>query len=188
MTDLAALAERDALPPEFRFLVAAFPRAGWAAAAGPFTAFYLERHEFFRAVTARLETETETFLDGGAEPWRFAGAVSRFGSLFLTQLHAHHRIEDEHYFPRISGLEPRATRAFDLLEADHHAMDCILARFGDDANAAIRAAETDARLRDADRLRITLVETRRLLARHLTDEEDIVVPLMLKFGEDAALD
>ena len=187
MTDLAALAERDALPPEFRFLVAEFPREGWAAAAGPFTAFYLERHEFFRGVTARLEAETETFLDDGADPRRFAGAVSRFGSLFLTQLHAHHRIEDEHYFPRISGLEPRATRAFDLLESDHHAMDGILARFGTDANAAIAAAE-ETRLAEADRLRATLAETRRLLARHLTDEEDIVVPLMLKFGADAALD
>ena len=181
---LATLAERSGLPDDLQTLVRAFPRAEWRARIGPFTAFYLERHELFRRMSERLRTETEAALDGAIAPQRHAAMVSRLGGQFLTGLHGHHQIEDAHYFPRIAKLEPGVAHAFDLLEADHHEIDAALSAFQDQANAVIRAVIDDRGAHDAaGAFHKGLLTLEGLLARHLEDEEDIVVPLMLKYGE-----
>ena len=41
---------------------------------------------------------------------------------FLQQLHAHHQIEDYHYFPIFRKAEARLIAGFDVLEADHVAL------------------------------------------------------------------
>jgi hypothetical protein len=55
-----------------------------------------------------------------------------------NQLHGHHQIEDHHYFPLLRQKDARIERGFDLLDADHHALDGILNRFVAQANGAIR--------------------------------------------------
>ncbi|MEM7269431.1 MAG: hemerythrin domain-containing protein [Pseudomonadota bacterium] len=187
MNDFLALARRNALPAEFQALVREFPREGWDEGIGPFTQFYLERHELFRRLTAKLSGVAEQFLNGEASTARFGSAVSRHGSMLLTELSTHHHIEDEHYFPKIAALDPRVERAFDLLERDHHDLEESLERFQTLGNLAIEGLEGDGRYQAADRFLTSLAGLDTLLKRHLDDEEDIVVPLMLKYGEEAAL-
>ena len=72
------------------------------------------------------------------------------------------------------------SRGFDILDRDHHALDDILHRYVEAANAVIDA--------DAQSTRETakfLNETQSLealLSRHLIDEEELVVPVILKYG------
>lgn len=38
---------------------------------------------------------------------------------FLSQLHEHHTIEDQHYFPVFQVADQRLARGFDVLERGH---------------------------------------------------------------------
>jgi hypothetical protein len=143
MTDLS-LDIRAGLPETLRFLLEDYPREGWQADPGfhGLVSFWLDRHMMFRQLMARMTQDTEAFLDGGRDPRDFAQAVARYGGTFVNQLHGHHQIEDHHYFPVLRTHEPRIERGFDLLDADHHALDGILERFVGQANGAIQAAGT----------------------------------------------
>lgn len=181
---LLSLTERSGLPEDLQTLVKDFPREDWAGRTGPFTAFYLERHEMFRRMTERMRQDAEAMLSGAISAQRHAAVVSRLGGQFLSGLHGHHQIEDNYYFPRLAPLERGVAHAFDLLEADHTEIDRALSTFQSQANAAIRAAQSDERTRDATgAFHEGLLGLEALLERHLEDEEDIVVPLMLKYGE-----
>ncbi|MEO0930593.1 MAG: hemerythrin domain-containing protein, partial [Pseudomonadota bacterium] len=72
---------------------------------------------------------------------------------------------------------------FDILAKDHHDIDGRLAGFVDAANAVIRHADDRDRLHSvAGAFRADLNTLERLLDRHLIDEEELVVPVILKYG------
>ena len=184
MTLAQHLSDRSRLPAEFRFLVAEFPRDRWTATVGPFTTFYLERHELFRRIAETMTADAEAFLNGG-DPDVFAQRITRLGGLFLDELHSHHQVEDHYYFPRIAQLDKRVSGAFDMLETDHHHLDGALGDFQIATRSAIAASRREDRFVAADRLLSQIRRMDKMLTCHLSDEEDIVVPLMLKYGEAA---
>jgi hemerythrin-like domain-containing protein len=110
--------------------------------------------------------------------------VARYGGLFVNQLHGHHQIEDHHYFPLLRQKDVRIERGFDLLDADHHALDGILNRFVEQANGAIQGAGGPDPKAAAGLLRDGLADLGRLIGRHLEDEEDLIVPVILIHGAD----
>ena len=185
MTDLS-LGTRTGLPEALQVLLRDYPRDGWQADPGfhGLVSFWLDRHMMFRQLMARMTLETQTFLDGGQDARGFAQAVGRFGGLFVNQLHGHHQIEDHHYFPILRTRDARIEHGFDLLDADHHALDGILARFVDQANGAIRGAGGPDPRTGAGRLLAGLGDLERLIDRHLSDEEDLIVPVILRDGPD----
>ena len=178
------LETRTALPEALRVLLADYPREGWQADPGfhGLVSFWLERHMMFRQLMARMTQDTEAFLDGQRDPRAFAQGIARFGGAFVNQLHGHHQIEDDHYFPILRGRDARIERGFDLLDADHHALDGILAGFVDQANGAIRGADGADPRSAAGTLLSGLTGLERLIDRHLTDEEDLIVPVILRDG------
>lgn len=183
MTDLT-LDTRAGLPDALRLLLADYPREGWAAHPRfeGLVSFWLERHMMFRQLMDHMTRETEAFLDAGRDGRGFAQNIARYGGVFVNQLHGHHQIEDHHYFPVLRDREPRIERGFDLLDADHHALDGILNGFVEQANAAIRGVAGDDPRKAAGHLREGLVTLERLIDRHLTDEEDLIVPVILRDG------
>jgi len=183
MTDLS-LDTRTGLPEALRLLLEDYPRDGWQADPGfhGLVSFWLERHMMFRQLMAQMAQDTETFLDGRADPRRFAQGIARYGGAFVNQLHGHHQIEDHHYFPILRDREPRIAHGFDLLDADHHALDGILDRFVGQANAAIQTADGPGAKTAAGVLHGGLADLERLIDRHLTDEEDLIVPVILRDG------
>ncbi|MCC0015367.1 MAG: hemerythrin domain-containing protein [Rhodobiaceae bacterium] len=187
---------RAGLPDHLRELARLFPREGWSAHAnfGPLTQFWLERHAVFRKLMAQLHADAHACADREIDPIRYAPRLSRFGGLFVGQLHEHHHVEDDHYFPILAARERALQRGFDLLDADHHAIAGTLDAFTRDANAVLTSAgapATQGTLPDeaalagqAARFAETLERFDRLLVRHLEDEEEIIVPVLLKHGED----
>lgn len=176
------LTRRTGLPDALRVLVTELPRDEWEAhpAFRGLASFWLDKHLMFRRIATLLREETQARLDKALDPAAHAARVSRLGGMYLGELHGHHNVEDAHYFPVMAGLDARVAHGFDLLDADHHALEALLARFADEANAVIRAgaAGHDA----AGAFLDTVTRLDRFVDRHLADEEDIVVPLILRHG------
>lgn len=180
MTDEALrLEQRAGLPEALRVLLAEYPRTGWQAHpnfAG-LVAFWLDRHLMFRQLTETLIRDAETMVDGGMDRQAYGQRLGRLGSMLVNQLHGHHQIEDMHYFPKLAGLETRLQRGFDLLDSDHHAMDGLLDRFTKSANSVLQGGE-------AGHFHTEVQGFTTLLNRHLVDEEELIVPVILKYGAE----
>jgi len=179
MTGDLSLTARAGLPPALQVLVAELPRLHWPQHPNfhGLASFWLDRHLDFRRVTGLLQDEARARLDGGLDPRAHAARVSRLGGHLIQSLHGHHQIEDHEYFPVMARMDPRVTAGFDLLEADHQALDGLLAAFVTAANAVISGGDGAEAAFETEVSRL-----RGLLIRHLEDEEDLVVPLILRTG------
>ncbi len=183
MNDLA-LETRTGLPDALRVLLEELPREAWARHPQfhGLVSFWLDRHLMFRKLTDHMATETQAMLDKQRDPIGFAQGVARYGGMFVEQLHGHHQIEDQHYFPILAQRDARIIKGFDLLDADHHALDGHIARFVEGANGAIRGAQGKDPRKAAEGFRAGLADMQRLLDRHLVDEEELIVPVILTYG------
>jgi iron-sulfur cluster repair protein YtfE (RIC family) len=180
-----SLTARDGLPEALRVLIADYPRIGWAAHPHfeGLVAFWLSRHRMFRDLMQALANDAEAAMDRRIGGRDYAMRLSRLGGGLIQNLHGHHQIEDHHYFPVLRQQDARIAAGFDLLDADHHALDGLIAGFADVANGAIGAADDAAALTDrAADLRRCMADFQRMLGRHLEDEEDLIVPVILKSG------
>ncbi|MGS4945924.1 hemerythrin domain-containing protein [Meridianimarinicoccus sp. RP-17] len=178
--DPLALGIRTGLPDALRVLADELPRAGWESHPGfaGLAQFWMERHLLFRRLMDALQTDAEARLDGGMSAQDHAARVQRLGGMLVGTLHEHHGVEDAVYFPQMQGMEPRLLRGFEMLDRDHHALDDWLARFTTAANTAIRQPDRDA----VGAFHGELARFAPLLSRHLEDEEDLVVPVILRTG------
>ncbi len=176
------LATRTGLPAEYRLILSELPRAGWPDHRdfNGLAAFWLDRHLAFRQMFLRLRADAEARIDRKLAPDAFAQRLSRQGSHLLSDLIGHHQIEDDAYFPKLARLEPRIARGFDMLDADHHALHDLIDRFAKGANAALQAKDEAAQREKTARFLTDLKDFERLLARHLDDEEDLILPVVLK--------
>lgn len=178
------LAHRTGLPDALRVLADVLPRSGWEAHPNfdALTRFWLDRHLMFRDVLGRLRRGSDLYLDRKVDPERHAGETARYAGFLLNQLHGHHGIEDHHYFPALIGLDGRLVRGFELLDRDHQALDGHINGLAETTNAFLRSlGETDERDRAAA-LGGALGRFETFLDRHLTDEEDLVVPVILTYA------
>ncbi|QPH53810.1 hemerythrin domain-containing protein [Pontivivens ytuae] len=177
------LAKRTGLPDALRVLVEAYPRETWEAHPNfdQLTQFWLDRHLMFRQMLAALTGGTEDFLDGQIDARDYAQEIGRMGQAMLQELHSHHSIEDAHYFPVLARQDARLDRGFEMLDRDHHALGEAMQSFADCANTLLPALAKDGR-REAGAMGTELVRFHRFLDRHLQDEEELVVPVLLKYA------
>jgi iron-sulfur cluster repair protein YtfE (RIC family) len=182
------LARRSGWPEDLRVLISRFPREQWEGHAnlGEMARFWLSRHAMFRELSVNIEQVTANFLKGDIPAAEFPRQLVPRLQFLLSQLNVHHQIEDEHYFPIFRAAEERLARGFDVLEGDHNAIHADMAATAETANALLRALadKSDARTQGDDYARAsgTLIKG---LIRHLDDEEDLIVPLILDRGEAA---
>lgn len=172
-----ALDQRDSLPDSLRVLADAYPRGEWESHENfnQMIQFWMQRHMMFRQLVTLLNKDAENLMDRKIGFQDYAPRLSHYAGSLLNELHGHHHIEDAHYFPQLITLDRRIEKAFDLLESDHQAMDGLLHGMANGANAVLQGGEIGT-------FRDTLTDFSTLLERHLTDEEDIVVPVVLETG------
>lgn len=177
-----SLTQRTALPEEFRLILSDLPRSDWSDHPdfNGLAAFWLDRHLAFRRLLDALELDAKARIDGGMAAEAYAARLSRLGSQLLGDLIGHHQIEDQVYFPELARLEPRIARGFDMLDADHHALHGLIDRFATGGNAILSSVGDAAQREATGRFLTDLSDFDRLLARHLADEEDLVLPVVLK--------
>ena len=180
-----ALEQRKKLPDALRVLLEEYPRDGWELDPGfdGLVKFWLDRHLMFRRLMGEMGSATEALLDKKIAPERYANLLSKYGGMFVNGLHEHHTIEDTYYFPKLATKDRRIQRGFDILDKDHHALDSFLSDFVGGANGVIHSSDNAAKLNvGAGKFQKELRKLERLLDRHLVDEEELVVPVILRFG------
>ncbi|XID76066.1 hemerythrin domain-containing protein [Alkanindiges sp. WGS2144] len=97
-------------------------------------------------------------------------------SSHIDHLHGHHSIEDGQYFPRFVKNYPMLAAGFAILDHDHQVLNAALHDLQQSCRALYRSALEDRQL--ADTLHQQLSQVGVLLSRHLSDEEDLVIPIL----------
>ena len=183
-----ALASRNGWPEDLRVLIAQHPREQWEIHTnlGEMARFWLSRHVMFRELSVALGNVTTQFRAGLLRPAEFAQQFVPQLQFMLDQLNVHHQIEDLHYFPIFKAAEARLALGFDVLERDHHHIHADMARTAESANALLQAlrAGGDGLSRCSENYATVSASLMNGLVRHLDDEEDLIVPLILDRGEE----
>ncbi len=187
-TDALDLARRSGWPEDLRVLIARYPRERWDGHAnlGEMARFWLSRHAMFRELAGMITVIAGRFRAGELTPAEFPRVFVPRLQFMLEQLDVHHQIEDYHHFPRLRAADDRLARGFDVLEADHHHIHADMAATAEAANAMLRALQGDADTlrRRGDDYAAASGKLLSGLVRHLDDEEDLIVPLILDRGEE----
>ena len=185
--DISLLETREGLPDDLRFLADQYPRGEWQAHSNihGMAGFWLQRHDMFREMGVLLTGGIADYREGRKDAREFAAFFAPRLNLFLGNLDGHHNVEDHHYFPVFAEAEPRLKRGFDILDGDHHLIHDALERNAETANAFLRALQ-DGEDRQRFAADAYADENSRLIAmlkRHLDDEEDLIIPLILDRGD-----
>lgn len=183
-----SLETRLHLPEHLRLLSAEFPRVRWPELSqmGQLTKFWLERHLMFREILTHLDTDAKAFINKDLSHEQYGPRLYRLASMFVGQLHEHHHVEDSHYFPLLTKLDPRMEASFDLLETDHSDIDGLLNAFTEKTNAVLMGLKNGKPdMSDVGEFHSAATRFENLLDRHLLDEEEIIVPVLLKYGEES---
>ena len=148
--------------------------------------FWLDKHNYIRQQSAALQNANTEYRDNRASAMQFGSWIAPRLQGFLAELHGHHQVEDFHYFPAFRSAEPRLAAGFDVLANDHELIHESIMGIVEKINAFIATLQPDAQGGDdAQRLAADgFIDASKLLhdrlERHLADEEDLIIPLMLR--------
>jgi len=174
---------RNSWPPaELSFLLLRHPRSTWPANGTRSVSFWLEVHDHLRRDAAGLEATTDDYRASRLSALQLAVVAAPRLKGLIASLHGHTQIEDFSYFPAFRRTEPRLAAGFDRLEADHvetaRDVSAALAALTE-LRAAVEAEQKDAQVA-AQRFLSASSDLCGHLRRHLTDEESLVVPLLIE--------
>lgn len=187
---------QEPLSDDMRVLLQDYPRKAWPDHPNfkDATRQWMGAHDMFRKLSATVGRETEHYLDKTRSDVEFAKRLSLYGSRLVGNLHGHHAWEDYEFFPELSRADGRFEKGLEILENDHVILDEMLDRFTTKANdiitlvqnsgasgaSAANGANNEDKLRDmSGELHQISDDIELLLKRHLADEEDLVVPIII---------
>ena len=181
------LEARAGLPDDLRYLAQKYPREEWGSHHNVhgMASMWLQRHGMFRELGGILTGAIAEYREGRTDARQFAAFFAPRLNHFLGHLDGHHNVEDQHYFPVFARIEPRLERGFDILDSDHHLIHDALERNAETANAFLRElhGSEDRQRFAADAYAGENERLVAMLARHLDDEEDLIIPLILERGD-----
>lgn len=174
---------RETLPQEFHILLGDYPREAWPDHPNFAQSIqnWMGAHQMFRQLGDIVTKETEKLLDKSRDPKVFIDHFGYYGNLLVRNLHGHHHWEDHEYFPELSAADPRFDHGLDMLETDHHELDKVLDALTQTGNRTLKLMHLDESqgFEEANKLLEHAYGIERFLKRHLSDEEDLVVPILL---------
>ena len=85
------------------------------------------------------------------------------------------------FFPELANADPRFETGLDLLEKDHEVLDETLNRFTPASNRYLKLLDLDPTSAEQELgdIHTAGCQIQSLLSRHLQDEEDLIVPIIL---------
>lgn len=178
--------KRTGWPDELCVVLNDHPRETWADTRSEMARFWIGKHNYLRRQSDALQSANDDYRAQKANAMQFGSWLAPRLQGFLAELHGHHQIEDFHYFPAFRAAEPRLAAGFDVLGGDHELIHEGIVAIVEAINGFIGTLQTDttpnadAQRHAADRY----IEASRLLhqrlQRHLADEEDLIIPLMIR--------
>lgn len=171
------------MPSEMQTLLRDYPRQAWPDHPHFATSIqnWMGAHKMFRQLGNIARDNCEGFLDKSRSADEFASRLSYYGGLLVQNLHGHHTWEDRSFFPELRAADGRFDDGIELLEQDHVRLDQVLNDFTDSANRAIKLVDLDEAqaFDEAGAVLGFAKDIEGLLEQHLSDEEDLVVPILL---------
>ncbi|HUO66945.1 MAG TPA: hemerythrin domain-containing protein [Gammaproteobacteria bacterium] len=167
---------------EVRVRLERYPRNSWREDATHGARFWLEIHDGFRREAGGLIALADEHRSGRRTAAQLAVVSAPRLNGMIARLRDHHEIEEFEYFPAFRVLEPKLAPGFDVLANDH----ARLQRHVDETVAALAellaavANDSAGMPRVTDHYAARAGELCRALERHLDDEEDLIIPLLLE--------
>ena len=177
------MAPRQALEPTD--LLREFPRSIWPEASpeDATSRLLLSRHGGFRNRVEMLLNASQAALNDTVSPLNFTYELARELHFFVPLLEGHHQAESARLYPRLIQHYPTLQDKFVILDRDHMDIDMALGSLKKVPERLMTQAPTKALFhQETEQLCVELYRFQRLLARHLDDEEDLVIPILLKLN------
>lgn len=177
------MAPRQALEPID--LLQEFPRSSWpdSSPQEPTSRLLLSRHGGFRHRVETLLNTSRAALNDTISPPDFTYELARELHFFVPLLEGHHQAESARLYPRLIQHYPTLQDKFLILERDHTDIDKALSSLAKVPERLMTEASTKARFhQETERLCEELHRFQEILERHLDDEEDLVIPILLKLN------
>ena len=178
--DLFSLAPRhpdSRLEADWLFLYNKLPPDQWFSADYAYkTSGWLKVHTNIRKRQRILSQISEAYISGEFDWVEYRSQILKRINMHILKLHQHHGVEDEGFFPEFVSLYPQLAPAFEILGHDHEYLNALLDKLQSQNDELARSEIEDKEL--AEQLHETLVKVTDLLQQHLTDEEDLVIPIL----------
>ena len=178
--DLFSLAPRhpdSRLKADWLFLYNKLPPDKWFGADYAYkTSGWLKVHTNIRKRQRILVQISEAYISGEFDWSEYRSQILKRINMHVLKLHQHHGVEDEGFFPEFVSMYPKLAPAFEILGHDHEYLNELLYKLQIQNDQLARSEIEDKAL--AEELHKTLVAVTDLLQQHLTDEEDLVIPIL----------
>ncbi|HCH27747.1 MULTISPECIES: hemerythrin domain-containing protein [Psychrobacter] len=165
------------LEADWLFLFNKLPPDQWFGADYAYkTSGWLKVHTNIRK-RQRILTQISTAYQSGEFDWsEYRSQILKRINMHVLKLHQHHEVEDEGFFPEFIRMYPQLQAGFEILGCDHVRLDALLDKLQLQNDTLARSEVEDKAL--AEQLHQTLMDASKLLLQHLTDEEDVVIPIL----------
>lgn len=178
--DLFSLAPRhpdSRLETDWLFLYNKLPPDQWFGADYAYkTSGWLKVHTNIRKRQRILVQISESYISGEFDWSEYRSQILKRINMHVLKLHQHHGVEDDGFFPEFVSMYPKLMPAFEILGHDHEYLNELLYKLQIQNDQLARSEIEDKAL--AEELHKTLVAVTDLLSQHLTDEEDLVIPIL----------
>ncbi|WP_300407176.1 hemerythrin domain-containing protein [uncultured Psychrobacter sp.] len=178
--DLFSLAPRhpdSRLKADWLFLYNKLPPDKWFGADYAYkTSGWLKVHTNIRKRQRILTQISDAYISGEFDWSEYRSQILKRINMHVLKLHQHHGVEDEGFFPEFVSMYPKLAPAFEILGHDHEYLNELLDKLQIQNDMLARSEVEDKAL--AEELHKTLVAVTDLLQQHLTDEEDLVIPIL----------
>ena len=140
------------------------------------TSFWLSIHADIRKRQHVLIQISDAYHAGDIEWLEYRSQISSRINQYIFKLHQHHNIEDTGYFPQFMRMYPQLKAGFEILDRDHVHLDALLNEL-QVLNGRLASNNTEDEAL-GKQLHQRLIDASELLSQHLTDEEDLVIPIL----------
>lgn len=176
------------MPSDCISLLEKFPKSCWVnhLNLGPITNFWLRKHDKFRHLNYEIcDSLRKTLSDHPNERMLLGPTRAQITDL-INELALHHHVEDNHYFPKYLAALPELNMGFSLLENDHEELHKNLGLVTTTAHKLFSTLKSPPSIYNHNLA--ALFESMQVLQvhlnQHLHDEEELIVPLVLQYGEE----
>ena len=165
------------LETDWLFLYNKLPPDQWFGADYAYkTSGWLKVHTNIRKRQRILMQISDAYISGEFDWSEYRSQILKRINMHVLKLHQHHGVEDEGFFPEFVSMYPKLAPAFEILGHDHEYLNELLDKLQIQNDQLARSEVEDKAL--AEELHKTLVAVTDLLQQHLTDEEDLVIPIL----------
>ena len=142
---------------------------------------FVDFHSMLNLTLFSIQRQLKSILDTPQNKTMHSGALRKVSNdmqSFYAAIPRHHEVADQLSFPKFRRHFPKLSHALTLLDKDPVVLMPMVEVIYDDSYQILNTDIVSYSL--LGRVYADVVKTKDLLARHLSDEEDIIIPMFLK--------